>query len=91
MPHKKKSPADVSGFELPKELIEQLIPRPMDAVGVEAVLRKLKKAVIERALGTDRRGRARCLRGWPVGVTASQGRPGLATRGLALCRSSRSR
>ena len=53
MPRKKKPPAEVSGFELPKDLLEKLIPGPMDAAGVEAVFQKLKKAVIERALGAE--------------------------------------
>ena len=53
MPRRKKPPAGVPGFELPPELLEKLIPGPMDAAGVEAVFQKLKKAVIERALGAE--------------------------------------
>jgi putative transposase len=40
-------------LELPQELLEKLIPGPMDAAGVEAVFQQLKKAVIERALGAE--------------------------------------
>jgi len=53
MPRKKFPAADVPGFELPQELLERLIPGPMDAAGVEAVFQKLKKAVLERALGAE--------------------------------------
>ncbi|MES6339254.1 transposase, partial [Cutibacterium acnes] len=51
MPRKKTTPAAKPDAILPDELLEKLIPGPMDAAGVEAVFPKLKKAVIERALG----------------------------------------
>ena len=51
MPRKKTTPAAKPDAILPDELLEKLIPGPMDAAGVEAVFQKLKKAVIERALG----------------------------------------
>ena len=53
MPRKKTTPAAKPDAILPAELLEKLIPGPMDAAGVEAVLQKLKKAVIERALDTE--------------------------------------
>jgi putative transposase len=53
MPHKKKPPANAPAFDLPQDLLEKLIPGPMDAAGVEAVFQRLKKAVIERALGAE--------------------------------------
>lgn len=53
MPHKKKSPASEPTFDVPQEFLEKLIPGPMDAAGVEAVFQRLKKAVIERALGAE--------------------------------------
>ncbi|GIX38065.1 MAG: putative transposase for insertion sequence element ISRM3-like protein [Silanimonas sp.] len=53
MPRKKSTPIAKSDAILPDELLEKLIPGPMDAAGVEAVFQKLKKAVIERALGAE--------------------------------------
>lgn len=53
MPRKKTTPAAKPDAILPDELLEKLIPGPMDAAGVEAVFQKLKKAVIERALGAE--------------------------------------
>lgn len=53
MPRKKSSPVAKSDAMLPDDLLEKLIPGPMDAAGVEAVFQKLKKAVIERALGAE--------------------------------------
>jgi hypothetical protein len=53
MPRKKTPPAAKPESILPDELLEKLIPSPMDAAGVEAVFQKLKKAVIERALGAE--------------------------------------
>lgn len=53
MPRKKKPPASTPAFDLPQDLLEKLIPGPMDAAGVEAVFQRLKKAVIERALGAE--------------------------------------
>ena len=37
MPRKKTSPAATPESILPQELLEKLIPGPMDAAGVEAV------------------------------------------------------
>jgi transposase-like protein len=53
MPRKKKSQVTPPGLDLPEEFLEKLIPGPMDAAGVEAVFQRLKKAVIERALGAE--------------------------------------
>ena len=53
MPRKKTPPAAAPEAILPQDLLEKLIPGPMDAAGVEAVFQKLKKAVIERALGAE--------------------------------------
>jgi transposase-like protein len=53
MPRKKKSQVTPRGLDLPEEFLEKLIPGPMDAAGVEAVFQRLKKAVIERALGAE--------------------------------------
>ena len=53
MPRKKTTPAAKPDAILPDELLEKLIPGPMDAAGVEAVFQQLKKAVIERALGAE--------------------------------------
>lgn len=39
--------------DVPKELLDQFITGPMTAEAVEAVMRKFKKAVIERALGAE--------------------------------------
>lgn len=38
---RKKPPASASAFDLPQELLEKLIPGPMDAAGVEAVFQRL--------------------------------------------------
>ena len=56
MPRKKTPPAAVPDAILPQDLLEKLIPGPMDAAGVEAVFQKLKKAVIERALAAEKSG-----------------------------------
>lgn len=53
MRRKKNSLAHASAIDLPPELLEKLIPGPMDAAGVEAVFQRLKKAVIERTLGAE--------------------------------------
>lgn len=52
-PRKKTTPAAKPDAILPDELLEKLIPGPLDAASVEAVFQKLKKAVIERALGAE--------------------------------------
>jgi hypothetical protein len=54
MPRKAKNLAreQSSVPEIPKELLDQFVTGPMTAEAVEAVMRKFKKAVIERALGT---------------------------------------
>ena len=52
MPRKKQPPA-APAIELPKELLEKLIPGPMAAADLEAVFRNFKKAFIERALGAE--------------------------------------
>jgi len=53
MPRKQKQAASTPTFDLPQDFLEKLIPGPMDAAGVEAVFQRLKKAVIERALGAE--------------------------------------
>jgi transposase-like protein len=53
MPRKKEPPAEGPAIDLPADLLKKWIPGPMDAAGVEAVFQKLKKAVIERALGAE--------------------------------------
>ncbi|HPR06439.1 MAG TPA: IS256 family transposase [Denitromonas sp.] len=52
MPSKRQRPAQPA-IELPKELLEKLIPGPMEAADLEAVFRSFKKAFIERALGAE--------------------------------------
>jgi len=53
MPRKKTPPGAAPEAILPQELLEKLIPGPMDAAGVEAVFQKMKKAVIERVLSAE--------------------------------------
>ena len=53
MQRKKTPPTAALEAILPQELLEKSIPGPMDAAGVEALFQKLKKAVIERALGAE--------------------------------------
>lgn len=55
MPRKSKNetPEQASVPEIPKELLDQFATGPMTAEAVEAVMRKFKKAVIERALGGE--------------------------------------
>lgn len=55
MPRKTKHPMpDDSGIpDIPKELLDPFVTGPMSAGDIEAVMRKLKKAVIERALGAE--------------------------------------
>lgn len=53
MPRKKRPAVTRASLDIPAELLEKWIPGPMDAAGVEAVFQRLKKAVIERALGAE--------------------------------------
>jgi putative transposase len=55
MPRKTKNTAaeQPSVPDIPKELLDQFVTGPMTAEAVEAVMRKFKKAVIERALGAE--------------------------------------
>ena len=55
MPRKIKNPLPDDSHipDIPKELLDQFVTGPMTAGDVEAVMRKLKKAVIERALGAE--------------------------------------
>lgn len=55
MPRKTKNaaPVDAGLPDIPKELLDQFVTGPMTAEAVEAVMRKFKKAVIERALGAE--------------------------------------
>jgi hypothetical protein len=39
--------------EIPAELLDQFVTGPMTAESVEAVMRKFKKAILERALGAE--------------------------------------
>jgi hypothetical protein len=51
MPSKKNQPAaDIGLPDIPKELLDEFVTGPMTAEAVEAVTRKFKKAIIERAL-----------------------------------------
>ena len=40
-------------FQISKDVLEQLIPGPMSAEGVEALFQQLKKALLERALNAE--------------------------------------
>jgi putative transposase len=40
-------------FQISKDVLEQLIPRPMSPEGVEALFQQLKKALLERALNAE--------------------------------------
>jgi putative transposase len=55
MPRKTRNqmPADAGLPDIPKEFLDQFLTGPMAAEGVEAIMAKLKKAVIERALGAE--------------------------------------
>lgn len=54
MPTKRTQPlADIGLPDIPKELLDQFVTGPMTAEAVEAVTRKFKKAIIERALGAE--------------------------------------
>ena len=54
MPRKKKvTPGATPALEIPKELLERLVPGPMTPEGLESVFRQFKKAFIERALGAE--------------------------------------
>lgn len=55
MPRKKKNAGEVDATlpEIPKELLDQFVTGPMTAESVEAVMRKFKKAILERALGAE--------------------------------------
>ena len=54
MPRKKNDGAvDASLPEVPAELLEQFVKGPMTAEALDAVMRKFKKAFIERALGAE--------------------------------------
>lgn len=55
MPRKKKNDGAVDATlpEVPAELLDQFVKGPMTAEALEAVMRKFKKAFIERALGAE--------------------------------------
>lgn len=55
MPRKKKNDGAVDATlpEIPTELLDQFVTGPMTAEVLEAVMRKFKKAFIERALGAE--------------------------------------
>jgi putative transposase len=55
MPRKKKNDGSVDPTvpEIPAELLDQFVTGPMTAESVEAVMRKFKKAILERALGAE--------------------------------------
>jgi transposase-like protein len=55
MPPRKKNAGsiDLSLPEVPKELLDQFITGPMTAESLDAVMRKFKKAFLERALGAE--------------------------------------
>jgi len=40
-------------FQISKDVLEQLIPGPISAEGVEAIFQQLKKALLERALNAE--------------------------------------
>jgi putative transposase len=55
MPRTKKNlgALDASLPEIPSDLLDQLVTGPMTAESVDAVMRKFKKAILERALGAE--------------------------------------
>ena len=55
MPRKPKTaaPAEDGLPEIPKEFLDQVITGPMTQEGIDAVMRKFKKAFIEKALGAE--------------------------------------
>lgn len=54
MPKKRQPAAGLPpAVTIPKELLEQLVPGPMTAEGLEAVFRGFKKAFLERALNAE--------------------------------------
>jgi putative transposase len=55
MPRKTKNPMPVDpGLpDIPNEILDQFVSGPMTAEGIEAIMRKFKKAFIERALGGE--------------------------------------
>jgi putative transposase len=55
MPRKKKNEGAVEAAlpEIPADLLDQFVTGPMTAESVDAVMRKFKKAILERALGAE--------------------------------------
>jgi putative transposase len=55
MPRKKKNDGSVDPTlpDIPSDLLDQLVTGPMTAQSVDAVMRKFKKAILERALGAE--------------------------------------
>ena len=55
MPSKKMkvAPEVETPIQINAAVLEELIPGPMDAAGVEAIFRQLKKAVLERMLNAE--------------------------------------
>ncbi len=54
MPRKKKeAPVVEAPIQFNEKVLEELIPGPMSAAGVEALFRQMKKAVLERALNAE--------------------------------------
>ena len=55
MPRKKKNDGAVDANlpNIPSDLLDQFVTGPMTADSVDAVMRKFKKAILERALGAE--------------------------------------
>jgi hypothetical protein len=55
MPRRKKNDGAVDPTlpEIPVDLLDQFVTGPMTAESVDAVMRKFKKAILERALGAE--------------------------------------
>ena len=66
---KNASPDDSHIPDIPKELLDRFVTGPMTAGDVEAVMHKLKKAVIERVLGAEMSYHL----GYSVGETKPEG------------------
>ncbi len=49
----KVAPVVEAPYQIKREVLEELIPGPMTAEGVESIFRQIKKALLERALNAE--------------------------------------
>jgi hypothetical protein len=80
MPSKRNKIVEPDLPDIPTELLEQFVTGPMTAEAVEAVTRKFKKAIIERALGAEMSHHLGYSPGEPKPVSVANHRNGTSSK-----------